>query len=138
MKPGAERREGKKESGDRPLKFPRSSNFFSSCLSWLRWRLILMRCRLMESRYSQYRKRYCDKGFHKLTRGKISVHYKKQSSAVEYLACVFCEYKFFSTVEDKRIYLKIKKKTHWPLPGKEFKALLKRKKERIDNAKRSK
>ena len=135
---GAERREGRNASGARQLKLPRASNFFSSCLSRLRWEWLLLQCKWMEIRHRQAKQKYCARGFHKLTRGKITLHSQRQQCTVEYLACAFCEYKFFSTVEDKRIYLKIKKETRWPIPGETFRALKKRKKERIDNAKKSK
>ncbi len=139
MKTGAERREGTNASGARQsFKLPRLSNFFSSCLSWLRWEWFMLTLGWKGFSFEQARKKYCNKGFHKMIRGKLSVHYGKKSCIVEYLNCAFCNWKFFATVEDKRIYLKIQKGMRWPLPRKLFKEAVKRKKERIKNAKEPK
>lgn len=137
---GAERRKEPKESGAKQSKFPRFSKFFSLCFSWLRWQWLILKIRWRDNKFEQARKQYCKKGFHKLTTGKTSMHCGKRSFTVEYLSCLFCEYKFFATVEDKRIYLKIKNATRWPTRypvkwRKMFADAVKRKRERIKNAK---
>jgi hypothetical protein len=107
MKDGAKRSEGMNKSGVRQSHVSRFSSPFSSCLSDLRWKWFLWRTfRVWEHRNKVMCEKHCKKGFHKLDR-MVQILWlpNKKEYKVEYLKCPYCNFLFFSTVEDKRLYL---------------------------------
>jgi hypothetical protein len=105
---GANRGEGMNKSGIRHDSYcSRFSSPFSSCLSDLKWKWFLWRTiRSWEHHNKSVYKKHCKKGFHQLNRmAQILWLPNKKEYKVEYLKCPYCNYLFFSTVEDKRLYL---------------------------------
>lgn len=72
----------------------------------------ILKIKWMLFRWEKYhfkcRKKYCNKGFHKLVSHKTGLKEpKKRWKYVEFLKCRHCNYMFFTTLKQKQKYLRI-------------------------------
>jgi len=74
------------------------------------WKLEFF-CRHLERKHKAARRKYCRKGYHKLTKCSYSVkEHKKRTIKIDYLKCLHCNYHFFTSVKQKEMYMKLEGK----------------------------
>lgn len=60
---------------------------------------------------AEIRKKYCRRGYHRLTRAVLSHHSSKGKTVkIEYLQCHHCNWRFFANIKEKQKYMNLKKK----------------------------
>ncbi len=110
-----------KESGFMQILMARLSRFSSDCISHLKYRWLVFKLdmwigQIKNENFKAY-STHCRKGYHKLSNSYFKAYYKNSVWNVEFLECTVCrKYKFFSTVKDKRKYLRMtssKRKNKW-------------------------
>lgn len=101
----AERDKGTNTSGIMQDFFPRVSSFFVSCINDMKWKWLMFELKLLRRSHNKIRKNYCRKGWHKLQKSFYQVTAFNHTKKVEFLCCPYCNYKFFSTMKDKQLYL---------------------------------
>lgn len=77
----------------------------------IKWKLYLWKlglfCNKLEMHHKAMRRKYCRKGFHKLS---TSYYGSKKSGKkwvhIHFLKCIHCNYMFFTTKKQKELYLK--------------------------------
>lgn len=100
----------------------------SKLIDDLKWKVFLFKIRMCLINYEKVqkaiRRRYCHKGYHKLTRCSSQWTNKSRTIRVEYLSCQHCNWRFFANQKDK---LKYERQTKlWAKKTKEaFSAMLK-------------
>jgi len=71
---------------------------------WM-WRLELY-CWWVERRWKHKRRKYCRKGFHKLTTCSTTWKEHERAITVRYLKCAYCNFYFFANKSQKDMFLK--------------------------------
>jgi len=98
----AERVHGMNESGRMQIYLSRFSSLMDSCIWDLKFRWLIWNVdRDTKKRFNTH----CKKGYHKFQKHIHGLSDGKREIKVEFLACEVCDYKFFSTIKDKRKYL---------------------------------
>lgn len=91
-------------------------NVLADIRMWWRFKKLDVEISLFDIKNRRARKKYCRKGYHKLKPAFSSIkiwNKKKRAKSinVRYLKCVHCNYRFFSTMNDKTKYEKINSQT---------------------------